>query len=73
MTARQRARADSMSFEGHPDAGGAGTEALVTPVRSRTLAKDDAIGLVALTAAALFTARSSGKPEMTYPLSRQDQ
>jgi len=42
----------------------------VTPVQSRTLAKDDAIGLVALTAAALFSARSSGKPEVTYLLSR---
>jgi hypothetical protein len=59
-----------MGLEAIPTPGGEGTEALVTPVRSRTLAKDDAIGLVALTAAALFSARSSGKPEMTYPLSR---
>jgi len=59
-----------MGLEAIPTPAAREPRPLVTPVRSRTLAKDNAIALVALTAAALFSARSSGKPEMTYPLSR---
>ena len=56
LTARHRAWADSMSLKAIPTPAARGPRPLVTPVRSRTLANDDAIGLVALTAAALFGA-----------------